>query len=140
MQAATLLIVSLVPAAPALKEKPAPSPLYGRWACTALNINGRPDPQWQGLEYEFTPDGKWIIYRNGKVLDDRERTYLLDAKVGPQAIDLTEGPQPQAAAFRVEKDTLQLAIRTANGDRAATPDATGDGIMTFTFQRVKAGK
>ena len=140
MQAATLLVLSLVPAAPALKEKPAPPPLHGRWTCIALNINGRPDQQWQGLEYEFTPDGKWIIYRNGKVLDDRERTYLLDAKAGPQAIDLTEGPQPQVSAFRVEKDTLQLAIRTANGDRPATPDATGDGLMTFTFQRVKAGK
>jgi len=126
--------------APALKEKPAPPALHGRWTCTALNINGRPDPQWQGLEYEFTPDGKWIIYRNGNVLDDRERTYLLDVKAGPHAIDLTEGPQPQPSAFRVEKDTLQLAIRTAHGERPAAPDATGDGLMTFTFQRLKQGK
>jgi uncharacterized protein (TIGR03067 family) len=134
------LALTLPVSAPALKDKPPPGPpVVGRWQCTALTIDGAPNPQWQGLEYEFTADGKWVIYRDGRVLDDRARTYKLDPKAGAGAIDVDEGV-PERGAFRVEKDTLQLAIHFGGGDRPARPEATGKGIMTFTFERVKGGK
>jgi uncharacterized protein (TIGR03067 family) len=137
---AALVVVALAVGAPRLKEKPPPGPaVVGRWECTALAIDGKPDRQWQGLEYEFTADGKWVIYRNGQVIDHRERPYKLDPKAGPGAIDVDEG-RPQPSAFRVEKGTLQLAIQTNGGDRPAGAEATGRGIMTFTFRRVKPDK
>ena len=140
MHAATFLATVLPFGAPALKDAPAATlTLVGRWECTALVVDGGPNPQWKGLEYEFTKDGKWIIYRDGRVLDDRERTYHLDAK-STDAIDVTEGPQPSPSSFRIEKDTLKLAIATAGSGRPAGPEATGKGIMTFTFQRVKPAK
>jgi hypothetical protein len=140
MHAATFLAVVLPLGAPALKDPPAPPPtIVGRWECTALVVDGGPNPQWKGLEYEFTKDGKWIIYRDGRVLDDRERTYQLDPKIAG-AIDVTEGPRPSLSSFRVEKDTLKLAIASAGGGRPDAPETTGKEIMNFTFQRVKTGK
>lgn len=96
MYAAAFLALTLPVAAPKLKEKAPPGPeVVGRWLCTALDVDGRGNPQWQGLEYEFTADGKWVIYRNGQVIDSRARTYKLDPKAGPTAIDVDEGvPRP----------------------------------------------
>jgi uncharacterized protein (TIGR03067 family) len=143
MNTAALLALALPLSAPQLKDKAPTGPaVVGRWECTALVVDGKPNPQWAGLEYEFTADGKWIIYRNGQVLDQQNRTYRLDPAAGAEAIDVTEGPAPQPAAYRVEKDgeTLRLVIRTGRGERPAGPDATGEGLMTFTFRRVKSGK
>jgi hypothetical protein len=64
-----LLALALAAGAPNLKDKPPTDrPLVGRWECTALTISGRADPQWRGLEYEFTAAGGWVIYRDGKDL------------------------------------------------------------------------
>lgn len=140
MHSVALLAMAFPIGAPALKDKPASAPsLVGRWECTALVVDGTANPQWKGLEYEFTKDGKWVIYRDGQLLDGRERTYRLDPKTRPGAMDVDEGPQPQTAAFRVERDTLQLAIGTGKSSRPAGPESTGKGIMTFSFRRVKAG-
>src|SRR5262245_17841659 len=140
MHTATFLAIVLPLGAPALKDPPAAVPtIVGRWECSALVVDGGPNPQWKGLEYEFTKDGKWIIYRDGRVLDDRERTYQIDPKLA-EAIDVTEGPQPSPSSFRVEKDTLKLAIASAGSGRPAGPETTGKGIMTFTFQRVQPRK
>lgn len=140
MYAAAFLALTLPVAAPKLKEKAPPGPeVVGRWLCTALDVDGRGNPQWQGLEYEFTADGKWVIYRNGQVIDSRARTYKLDPKAGPTAIDVDEGV-PRPAAFRVEKDVLRLVIQTNGGDRPPGPEATGRGLMRFTFERVPKGK
>ena len=45
-------------AAPALKSRPAPNTHIGRWAATGMQINGKPQTRWQGLEYEFVPGGR----------------------------------------------------------------------------------
>jgi hypothetical protein len=69
------LLVGLVLAIGAanLKEPPTKGPpLVGQWECTALTINGKADPQWQGLEYEFTSAGGWVIDRDGKDIGGRD--------------------------------------------------------------------
>jgi uncharacterized protein (TIGR03067 family) len=135
---AAFLAVALTVSAPALKDKPAQGPpLLGRWECTKLVLDGQDSPQWKGLEYEFTRDGQWLIYRDGQALAEKTRTYHLDPKAGPAVIDLTENPAPYPGMFQVETDTLTLSFRTAGADRPADPGSTGKGLMTFTFKRVK---
>jgi uncharacterized protein (TIGR03067 family) len=137
MHAITFLALVLAPAAPALKDKPTKGPLLvGRWECTRLVIDGVESPQDKGLEYEFTPDGQWVIYREGRALGGMPRTYRLDPKAGPAVIDLTEREAPYLGMYKVEKDALSLSFRTSGSDRPADPGSAGKGLMTFTFKRV----
>jgi uncharacterized protein (TIGR03067 family) len=137
-----LLALALAAGAPNLKDKPAAGPpLVGRWECTSLTFNGRPDPQWRGLEYEFTAAGGWVIYRDGKDIGGVARTYTADPKAGPAAADLCERADgvAQPSLYKVEGDTLTLAIQTGSGGRP-TDFGPADGVMTFVFRRAKAGK
>jgi hypothetical protein len=86
-----VVAAGVVLAAPALKDRPAPNPLLGRWAASGMHIGGMPSPQWAGLEYEFGPDGRWVIYRDGAELSDGPRSFAADPKAKVPAIDLTEG-------------------------------------------------
>jgi uncharacterized protein (TIGR03067 family) len=136
-----LLGVALGIGAPGLKDPPPKTPpLVGRWLATALTIDGKADPQWNGLEYEFTSDGVWIIYRDGKDLGGVVRSYKADAKARPAAIDVCEQKDgtAQSAIFRIEGDTLFLSIRTGRGERP-TNFEPAEGVMTFQFTRVKKG-
>ena len=66
MYFATFLALTIPLSAPALKDRPGQTPpLVGRWDCTSLVSDGQPSPQAKGLEYEFTVDGQWLIYRSG---------------------------------------------------------------------------
>ena len=133
-----LLALASTVAAPALKDKPAKGPpLAGRWDCTSLVIDGQDSPQSNGLEYEFSADGQWFIYRNGQALAQPARTYRLDPKAGRAVIDLTEGDAAYPGMFQVEADTLTMSFRTAGADRPADPGSKGKGLMTFTFRRVR---
>jgi len=137
-----LLGLALAVGAPNLKDRPADTPpLVGRWDCTALTINGKADQQWRGLEYEFTADGTWVIYRDGKDIGGIVRSYKLDAKAGAGAVDVCERAdgQGQLALYKVDGDTLSLSIRTETGRRPTNFDPAA-GVMTFTFRRVKSGK
>jgi len=142
MYFATFLALTIPLSAPALKDRPGQTPpLVGRWDCTSLVSDGQPSPQAKGLEYEFTVDGQWLIYRDGAQLAGAvDRIYHLDSKSGPAVIDLTEGTAPYVGMFKVEKDTLFLSMRTSGEGRPAEPTTTGKGLMTFTFQRVKPAK
>jgi uncharacterized protein (TIGR03067 family) len=135
-----LLGVALTVGAPALKERPPKAPpLVGRWAATELVINGRADPQAQGLEYEFTAEGGWAIYRDGQPLDGARR-YTVDPRTKPAAIDLTENAATYLGISKVEGDTLVVLFPVnANGDRPAGFDAPGAGLMKVVMTRVKAG-
>ena len=127
--------------APALKDKaPKDPPLVGRWAVSALAINGQDGLKGnEDLEYEFTRDGTWVIYRRGRVMDANKRTYTTDAKADPPAVDLTEragGADP--AIYRVEGDTLTLAIGRQGGRRPTTFEDQQATSMKLTMKRVKA--
>jgi hypothetical protein len=128
-----------VAAAPALKSRPAPDPHLGRWAATGMHINGKPNLQWQGLEYEFTRAGQWVIYR-----DSREspgpRSFTTDSRAKVPAIDLTENGMTYLGVFQVSPDgkTLTLSMTTATG--GGRPDGIDPGptTMTIVFKRAQA--
>lgn len=135
-----LIGLALAVGAPALKDPPKKEdPLVGRWSCTALTIAGKADPQWQGLEYEFTPAGGWVIYRDGKDIGGIVRTYTADPKTAPGAIDLCERADgvAQPSLYKVDGDTLNLSIRTESGGTRPADFNPGQGLMTFVFKRVK---
>jgi uncharacterized protein (TIGR03067 family) len=137
-----LLALALAAGTPNLKDPPPKDPpLVGRWECTGLTISGRADPQWRGLEYEFTAAGGWVIYRDGRDIGGVARTYAADPKPRPAAADLCERADgvAQPSPYKVEGDTLTLAIRTGSGGRP-TDFEPADGVMTFVFRRAKAGK
>jgi uncharacterized protein (TIGR03067 family) len=131
---------ALTVGARALKDRvPKGPPVVGRWAAAGLVINGRPDPQAQGLDYEFTAGGAWVIYRDGQPLDGA-RSYSADAKAKPAAVDPTENSATHAGIFKVEGDTLVVLFpMNARADRPTTFDGPGAGLMKVIMKRVKSG-
>lgn len=124
----TLLMLALAVGAPALKDKPPKDPpLVGRWACT--------EPA--GLEYEFTPDGAWVIYQGGRVIDATARTYQLNREDGAGAVDLWERDPGYPGVFKVEGDRLLLSFRHSGVGRPKAADAQGGGLLTLKLTRVK---
>jgi uncharacterized protein (TIGR03067 family) len=119
-----LLILSIVVGAPTLKEPPKASTLVGRWTCTALTVGGTPDPQWKGLEYEFTADGRWIIYRDGKELGGVARTYKADPAAKPANLDACERADGvyTLGIYKVDGDAMSVVLRSGDGPRPTTFD------------------
>jgi hypothetical protein len=132
MMNSTLLALTLVIGAPALKEPPKKeSPLVGRWEEPAGADR---------LTYEFTPAGDWIISRTGRVIDGKARTYQLVPGEGKEAVDLTEGPAPYLGVFRIRGDELTLWFRYSGEGRPTEKEDGGPGILKLTFRRIKPEK
>lgn len=135
-----LLGLAVAVGAPNLKEPPSKG-LVGRWECTALTFNGKADPQWQGLEFEFTPAGGWAIYRDGRYIGGSDWTYKSDPKVGPGAVDLCPavggGGMVSLSRYKVDGDTLTLSTPIRIGVTRPAGFEPGEGLMTYTFRRVK---
>jgi uncharacterized protein (TIGR03067 family) len=134
-----LVGLALTVGAPKLKEPPSKGPpLVGRWECTDLTRNGKDNLQGPGLEYEFTPEGGWMVYRVGKDIGGIGRRYKVDPKAGPGAVDLFERDDGVAlpSLYKVDGATLILSIRTDKGNRP-TDFEPGEGLSIFTFSRVK---
>jgi hypothetical protein len=100
------------------------------------NLN--PDPQWPGLEYEFTDRGTWVIYRDGRELPDPTRSYVVDRKAKPPSIDLTElGRDPYPAVYEVGPggDTLTISFPIAGGRARPAGIEPAPGTMTISFKK-----
>jgi uncharacterized protein (TIGR03067 family) len=137
---ASLFVLALTVSAPNLKPPPAPAPeLLGRWQATQITIGGKDStPGNTDLEYDFTADGKWVIYRAGQVLTDMPRTFTVDTKAKPAAVDLTEtAGNPQPGIYKVEKDTLTVSFHIGKGERPTAFDGPQANIMTLVMKRVK---
>ena len=136
-----LVGMALVLGAPNLKEPPSKG-LAGRWECTALTFNGKADPQWQGLAFDFTPAGGWAIYRDEKYIGGSDWTYKSDPKAGPGAIDLCPavggGGMVSLSRYKVDGDTLSLSTPIRIGVARPADFEPADGLMTYTFRRAKA--
>jgi uncharacterized protein (TIGR03067 family) len=135
----TALTLTVIPSAPALKDAPTKEPpVVGRWVATQVLIGGTDNNQHEGLEYEFTADGTWIIYRDGKALDGA-RSYMIDLKAKPAAMDLTEnsgGPYP--GIFKIEGDGMTVLFAIGTKGRPTGFDVPTDGLMKVLFKRAKA--
>jgi uncharacterized protein (TIGR03067 family) len=127
-------------AAPALKSRPAPDPHLGRWAATGIHVNGQPSQQWQGLEYEFAPAGRWVIYRDGQELGGGPRSFAADPKAKVPTIDLTENQQTHLGVYQVGPggDTLTVSFNIVNGGGRPAGIEPGAETITITFRRAKA--
>jgi uncharacterized protein (TIGR03067 family) len=137
---AVFLGLAVAVGAPNLKEPPSKG-LVGRWECTGLTISGKADPQWNGLEYEFTANGRWVIYRDGRVISGSGWTYKADDKAGPGAVDLCPaeggGKMVSFSLFKVDGDRLTLSSPIRDGVARPADFAPAEGLMNYIFRRVQ---
>jgi uncharacterized protein (TIGR03067 family) len=132
-----LLGVALTVTAPALKDRPPKEPsVVGRWTAAEVVIGGQDNGQHVGLEYQFTADGTWLIYRDGQRMDGA-RSYSVDPKAMPPAINLTENASVYAGIFKVDGDSLVVVFRTDKGARPTSFDGPAAGHMKVVMTREK---
>jgi uncharacterized protein (TIGR03067 family) len=106
---------------------------------TDMHIGGKPDPHWRGLEYEFAPGGRWVIYRKDREDSGGPRSYAADPKAKPAAIDLTEDKSTYPGAYQVEPggDALTVSFNIVKGADRPTGIEPDGGTMTITFKRAR---
>jgi uncharacterized protein (TIGR03067 family) len=136
----TTAVLTLVVAAPGLKEKPKPAPatIVGEWVIESAVIGGNPSTDNRN-RWVFDADGtKAIFDGSGKLLD--RSPYTMDPTTSPATLDL----DPQAAGgvypciFRVEGDTLTLNVGWQKSERpAAFESAAGSMCTLYVMKRVK---
>ena len=116
-------------------RKPAATGQARRVVGTTIGVSAKGNTN---LEYEFTADGRWVIYRNGTALSDKPRSFTFDVKAKPAAIDLTEtAGNPQPGIYKVEKDTLTVSFNFGKGERPTAFDGPTANVMTLIMTRVK---
>jgi uncharacterized protein (TIGR03067 family) len=136
------LALALPLAAPALKEKSPKGPgLVGEWVGERLVSGGFEDPAAPTLRYQFTRDGKWPGTRNGTRLGGPSRSYTLDLKPDPPAIDLVydEGRGDAGkylGIFRLEGDRLTICFAQENGPRPRSFEPS-DGVTLVVLKRLR---
>lgn len=128
-------LVTAAYAAPVLKES-REARLVGRWQVTQVVNRGTTHDGPIDSEYEFTADGRWIVYNAGKDIDGFKRTYKLVDGGKSRGIDLDERDDPYPGLFRIEGDTLTLIFRETGPERPVD-FRDGDGTLKFTMTRVK---
>jgi uncharacterized protein (TIGR03067 family) len=132
-----LALAVAVAAAPAVKPRTAPDPLLGRWAATAMHISGVPNDQWQGLEYEFTEAGGWVIYRDRRELPG-PRSFTTDRKAKVPTIDLSENGQTYLGVYQVSPDGQTLTVSFSTASKDGRPAGVEPGAdRTIAFKRVR---
>lgn len=142
MHAVTFLVLSMPLTAPALKDKgPRQAPIVGDWVATRVVNNGTEDGSAQSVRYGFTADGQWPGTRDGTALPGPSRTYALDPKANPPAIDLTfdltRGDRGKMLGiYELKGDTLTICMGNAGQPRPASFEP-GDGRTLIVLKRVK---
>jgi uncharacterized protein (TIGR03067 family) len=137
---ALLVGIALALGAPNLKDPPKTDPpLLGDWKMIEWLQKGARMAFGDGAGVEFLPEGK-RLWRDGPGEPD-VRQYKLYPKTSPAAIDLIRtdaGPQPTVhpCIFKIDGDTLIIAVGSPGGDRPTEFDAA-TATMLMTFTRVK---
>ena len=133
-----LLGLALAVAAPGPKDPPkkdAPS-VVGEWVAESAVERGRPLQPPPGTTWRFTSDGKSVLTLGGR--DPAEGTYKADAGKAPAALDVSAGPtgKPLKAIFRVEGDTLTVALIDGDTDRpTAFESPAGSKVILMVLKR-----
>jgi len=142
MHTAAFLALALPLAAPQLKDKPARDPLLGRWEATSMVVDLNADAEWQGLEYEFGPAGRWAIYKDGREDSTGHKSYTADPTAKPAVIDLTEHGRTYSGVYAVGPagDTLTISLTIPPNAGRPAGLAPAGGTMTVTLKRVSTGK
>ena len=133
---------ALLIAAPAPKDKPAPS-LVGEWEVETTYHNGQTFRNLPGeLVYTFTADGKWTIGSGTNV--GGGGPYAVHPKAVPAEIDLEETKgipnQLMPGIYRIDGNTLVLCYTNERGGKRPTsfdPPPKGSAHAVFILNRVK---
>lgn len=142
---ATLLGLALAVGAPNLKDKEKAPTIVGEWEVESITTNGTRSAVGKGLQYTFTADGKWLIFRNGRETSPTiNRGFTADAKPNPPTVDLTTsragGPEVRLIGiYKVDADTLTICSTRAKGaDRPTRFEAPeGSGNTMYVLRRPK---
>lgn len=147
MTATLLLGLAVAVGAPPLKDRPKnEAGIVGEWVLERSTLGGKAAKIAEGLRYEFTADGQWIIRRDGAVVKALPRQFKVDAKANPAAIDVTYqkpdgGPLPQPAMlgiYKIEEDTLTICYAPGSTERPTTFEpAGGDRVAVLVLKRAK---
>jgi len=143
MNATLLLGAALIVSAPGLKDPPkkANDPT-GEWVVESTTSAGRMLAASANLVYTFTPDGKWLIHRDGMELVAPNRGFAHDPKPNPPTIDLiSNATRPDTARlgiYKIEADTLTICTAPAKAGRASDFTSTADNrYMIYVLKRKK---
>jgi uncharacterized protein (TIGR03067 family) len=133
-----LLALAVLVAAPGAKDPPkkdAPS-VVGEWVAESAVERGRPLKPPPGTTWGFTSDGKSVLTLGGR--DPAEGTYKADAGKAPAELDVSAGPtgKPLKAIYKVDGDTLTVALVDGDGDRpAAFESPAGSRVILMVLKR-----
>jgi hypothetical protein len=138
--APALLLLAAAVAAPNLKDKPAPEPtLVGEWVPESVTVGGRPSTPGSD-RWAFRADGTYALYGQGARLDGGELTGDVGKAGG--TLDLASenrGPTANLCRFRVDGDTLTLAVGHNPGGRPADVEP-GPKVTVWVMKRVRPEK
>jgi len=136
--------LALVAGAPALKgpAKGDSPPIEGLWDLTEWYIDGQSVGIPPGTSTEFLPKGMRML-KQGAGQDADERGYKLIPDAKMPSIDYLR-PSPGAmpdiffGIYKIEGDTLTIALADSGNDRPKMLDKAADGVWTYMkFQRAK---
>lgn len=143
MNVSLVLVTALTLSAPALKDPPKnPDDLTGEWVLEKITIAGRASLA-ADLVYNFTPEGKWVIHREGKELVAPNRGYAFNPKADPPSLELISDTARQDVArregiYKIEGDTLTMCVAPAKKPRPAKWDSTAEnGHTIYVMKRKK---
>lgn len=125
MPASALLALAVAVGAPPAKDPPKPeAALVGEWVAEKVLVGGSdvlPALSKDGIRLAFDAAGKATMAEGKK--KSTAFTYKLDAKADPPKIDLTPAAgardAPYYGVFKVDGDTLTLAMTDTEADRPA---------------------
>jgi len=141
---ATILITAFALSAPVLKDPPKKElKLASDWVVESQVTNGRPLKSKIERRYIFSADGKWTMTTNKtKVTPDLTRTFTIDNKNKPAAIDMKLLPTATTTAYtgivKIEGDTMTICY-SRNGDERPTKFESPEGstVILIVMKRVK---
>jgi hypothetical protein len=135
-----LLGLAVAVSAPALKDKPAPeTPLLGEWVPEGVTVGGRPATP--GADrWVFRADGTYARHASGAHRTGGD--LVGDVGQAEGTLDLygeTPGVPPTMCRFRVDGDTLTLAIGHCRAGRPATVEP-GPRATVSVMKRVRPAR
>jgi uncharacterized protein (TIGR03067 family) len=144
-----LLGVTLTVGAPAIKDPPPKKDagIYGEWVVQSMTMGGKQNARAPAETiYQFTPEGQWLIRREGATAKSVPRDIKIDAKASPATIDVVypmpaaggAAPRNMLGIYRIDGDTLTLCFSPGGGERpTAFESPDGARVMLMTLKRKK---
>jgi uncharacterized protein (TIGR03067 family) len=111
--------------------------LEGTWKIVRVTYDGEvvPKDRIEGATFVFSKDRLKMIAPKGEV---EEYTYRLDASKSPKQIDLTRKKETGRCIYKLDKDTLTIALPDKKEKRPASLESKkGSKVSVMVFERKK---